>query len=241
MTLAVGVAEVYRKTRKRPDLFWNTWVARPPAAAVVALLAGTRVTPDQVTLGAFVVAMASAAGIVWLPGYAGFLIAIVVFELSYVLDCVDGMLARWRGTASATGHLLDFLMDEIKAFAILGAVSVRLYRERQEPLFLLLGVAGLIALSTGIAITTFQRRPEVSGRAADEKERPAAGPRSIVALALGVPLSFAKWLVHYPSYILYAAIAGRPELYFFPYLAVNAVYALKSLLSLALRFGRFAR
>lgn len=241
MNLGVGALEVYEKTRKRPDLFWNTYVARPPAAAVVALLAGTRVTPDQVTLFAFVVAMAAAACVIVLPGYWGFLIAIVVFELSYVLDCVDGMLARWRGTASATGHLLDFLMDEIKAFVLLGAISVRLFRERQDTLFLLIGVGGLVALATGIAITTFQRRPEVSGKPADAKDAPGSGKRSLVSLIAALPLGLAKWLVHYPSYILYVAIAGRPELYLYPYVAVNALYALKSLAWLALRFGRGAR
>ncbi|MCC6666943.1 MAG: CDP-alcohol phosphatidyltransferase family protein [Polyangiaceae bacterium] len=233
----MGAVEVYKKTRKRPDLFWNTFVARPPAAAVVALLAGTRVTPDQVTLAAFVVAMAAAAGVVALPGYWGFLAAVVVFELSYVLDCVDGMLARWRGTASATGHLLDFLMDEIKAFVLLGAVAIRMFRQAHDPRWLLLGVGGLVVLATGIAITTFQRRPEVSGKPADAKEAPA--PRRSLARALaGLPLAGAKFLVHYPSYILYVAIAGRPELYLVPYVAVNALYALKSLAWLALRFGR---
>lgn len=236
----MGAVEVYKKTRKRPDLFWNTYVARPPAAALVALLAGTRVTPDQVTLFAFVVAMASAACIVLLPGYFGLLVAVVVFELSYVLDCVDGMLARWRGTASATGHLLDFLMDEIKAFVILGAVSVRLYREAHDPLFLLIGVGGLVALATGIAITTFQRRPEISGKPADAKDAPSP-KQSLVGLVASLPLGVAKFLVHYPSYILYVAIAGRIELYFYPYVAVNALYALKSLAWLALRFGRTAR
>jgi len=234
MNPGVGAVEVYKKTRKRPDLFWNTYVARPPAALVVALLASTRITPDQVTLFAFVVAMAAAAGIVALPGYWGFLAAVIVYELSYVLDCVDGMLARWRGTASATGHLLDFLMDEIKAFVILGAVAVRLYREQHDPRFLLVGVGGLVALATGIAVTTFQRRPEISGKPADAKEAPAA-KRSFVA---ALPLALAKFLVHYPSYILYVAVAGRAELYLYPYVAVNALYALKSLAWLALRFGR---
>ncbi|MCC6901057.1 MAG: CDP-alcohol phosphatidyltransferase family protein [Polyangiaceae bacterium] len=233
----MGAIEVYKKTRKRPDLFWNTYVARPPAAVVVALLAGTRTTPDQVTLAAFVVAMAAVAGIVALPGYWGFLAGVIVFELSYVLDCVDGMLARWRGTASATGHLLDFLMDEIKAFALLGAVAVRMFRQEHDARWLLLGVGGLVVLATGIAITTFQRRPEVSGKPADAKEAPAK-LRGLIATLVGLPLAVAKFLVHYPSYILYVAIAGRPELYLVPYVTVNALYALKSLAWLALRFGR---
>ena len=233
----MGVLETYRKTRKRPDLFWNTYVARPPAAVFVHVLQKTRVTPDQVTLFAFGVAVVSAAMIVFMPGYFGLLAAIVVYELSYVFDCVDGMLARLRGIASTTGHLLDFLMDEIKAFMILGAVTVRLYLEHMDVNFLLLGVGGLVVLSTGIAITTFQRRPEIAGKPADAKDA-APATRSVVAIIAGLPMSLAKFLIHYPSYILYTAIAGHIELYFYPYIAVNALYALKSLAWLALNFGR---
>jgi hypothetical protein len=235
----VSVLEVYRKTRKRPDLFWNTYVARPPAALVVWALAKTPIRPDQVTLGAFAVAVAAAAVLIWVPGYFGLVVGVLVFELSYVLDCVDGMLARWRGTASATGHLLDFLMDEIKALVLLGAVSVRLWLERHDTLFLLYGVGGLVVLSTGIAITTFQRRPEVSGKPADAKPEPPHHERSWISLVAKLPMSLAKFLIHYPSYILYVAIAGHIELYFYPYIAVNALYALRSLAWLAYRFGRF--
>lgn len=234
----MGVAEVYRKTRKRPDLFFNTYVARPPAAVVVWLLAGTRVTPDQVTLAAFVVALGSAAAIIALPGYFGLLGAVVLFEASYVLDCVDGMLARHRGTASGVGHLLDFLMDEIKAFMVLGAVTVRLYLEHGDVRYLLAGIGGLVALSTGIAITTFQRRPELAPKKDPEAAPPPApAPRSLARRALGLPMSAAKFLIHYPSYILWVAIAGHIELYFFPYIAVNALYALKSLAWVGVTFG----
>jgi phosphatidylglycerophosphate synthase len=231
----MGPVEVYRTTRKRPDLFWNTFVARPPAAVVVALLAKTPVTPNQITLSAFVVAFVASAMVVLLPGYLGLLAAIVVFELSYVLDCADGMLARLRGIASAKGHLLDFLMDEIKAFVLLAAVAARLFLESNDTRYLLLGLVGLVCLATGIAITTFQRRPEIAGPPPEKK--PDAKPPAFTVLSL--PMALLKWLIHYPSYILYAAIAGHIEWYFFVYIAVNALYALKSLAWLALRFGRF--
>lgn len=233
----MGPVEVYKTTRKKPDLFWNTFVARPPAALVVSALAKTPVTPNQITLSAFGVAFVASAMVVFLPGYWGLLAAIIVFELSYVLDCADGMLARLRGIASAKGHLLDFLMDEIKAFVLLAAVAVRLFRESNDTRYLLLGLGGLVCLATGIAITTFQRRPEIAGPP-QEKKAAAAAP-SLVARVIGLPIALLKWLIHYPSYILYTAIAGHIEAYFLVYIAVNALYALKSLAWLALHFGKF--
>ncbi|HYO97104.1 MAG TPA: CDP-alcohol phosphatidyltransferase family protein [Polyangiaceae bacterium] len=234
----MSAREVYQKTRKVPDLFWNARVCRPIAAALVDALKDTRVTPNQITLLAVLVALLAAGILLAAPGYFGLLAGIVVFQLSYVLDCADGMLARYRGIASATGHLLDFLMDEIKAFVILAAVAVRLYLAQQDARYLLLGLLGLVALASGVALTSFLRRPEVAGPAPVIAAAPVR--RSGAARAITLVESVAKFLIHYPSYILYAALLGRIELYFFPYVAVNVLYAMRAFASVSLRFGRSA-
>jgi phosphatidylglycerophosphate synthase len=232
----MGAREVYLKTRKVPDLFWNLYVCRPPAAVLVAGLAGTRVTPNQITLSAVFVALASVAVLLLVPGYSGTLGAIVLFQISYVLDCADGMLARWRGIQSTAGHLLDFLMDEIKAFLLLAAVAVRLYFDHGDVRFLLLGLFGLVALASGIALTTFTRRPEI---ALPRPESAGAPPKATFARrVVGAVERVAKFVIHYPSYILFAAIAGHLEAYFFPYVAVNALYAAKAFVGVSWRFGR---
>jgi CDP-alcohol phosphatidyltransferase len=231
----MSAAEVYRKTRKVPDLFWNAYVCRPVAAVLVNAIEGTRITPNQITLSAVFLALLSVVLLLVLPGHLGLILAALVFELSYVLDCADGMLARWRGTASTVGHLLDFLMDELKAFLLLAAVAVRLFREQGDARFLLLGLFGLVALASGIALTTFVRRPEVAGPTQPTKQ-PAL--RSPLARLLGLVEGGAKFLIHYPSYLLYVAIFGRIELYFLPYVAVNALYAVRAFAGVAWRFGR---
>ncbi len=269
----MGAREVYHKTKKTQDLAWNTYVCRPIAAVFVDRVKDTRLTPNQITLLSFGVAMLSALLLLALPGYLGLVAAVLVFELSYVLDCADGMLARLRGTASPSGHLLDFLMDEIKAFFVLGASAVRLYREGNDPHFLLLGILGLVCLASGIAMTTFQRRPEIQsalaggGAAAGalstepRTAAPQSGPPPSTEPAIGVktegqgnlaggdgrgdlvsrvkalPMSLAKLLVHYPSYIWLVAGLGHLEWYLYPYVLVNFAYMLKSLSWLALRFG----
>lgn len=232
----MSAAEVYKKTRKVPDLFWNAYVCRPVAAVLVDAVKGTRITPNQITISAVFVALISVAILLAWPGHVGLVVAAVVFELSYVLDCADGMLARWRGTASSTGHLLDFLMDELKAFLLLAAVAVRLFIERNEPRCLLIGLFGLVALASGIALTTFIRRPEVAGPKSDVA--PSDAPKSLVKRVLGLVEAGAKFVIHYPSYLLYVALAGHIEWYFLPYVAVNALYAARAFAGVALRFGR---
>jgi phosphatidylglycerophosphate synthase len=229
----MGAREVYQKTKKVPDLFWNRFVCRPVAAALVSAVQNTRITPNQITLLSFVVGVASAALLVALPGHVGLIIAVAVYQLSYVLDCADGMLARWRGIASPAGHLLDFLMDELKAFAILGAAAIRLHLEHPEQPFLLLGIAGLVALASGIALTSFQRHPAIAAVAGG-----AEPSRSLLSRLVRLLEGGAKFLIHYPSYILYVAMAGHLELYLYPYVAVNVLYAARTWLGVALRFGR---
>src|SRR5690242_16229990 len=106
------IAAIYRASKKKKDINWFTeWVARPPAAVVVYLLRGTPVTPNQVTFLSAAIAAGACAMLVLLPGWAALVGAAAVFELSFVLDCADGQLARHRKLASPLGHLLDFLMD----------------------------------------------------------------------------------------------------------------------------------
>src|SRR5581483_11431484 len=158
--IAARVGEVYRQTRKPKDILWNRFVARPLAAVLLVPLRATRVTPNQVTLVTLLVFAGGAAMLALWPGWRALLIAAGVLELSYVLDCVDGQLARLKGTSSPVGAHLDFLMDELKAFLLVAAVGIRLWRPEHDPRFLIEGVAGVAVLAGAISLTTFVRRPE---------------------------------------------------------------------------------
>jgi phosphatidylglycerophosphate synthase len=243
------IAQIYRASKKKKDInFWTEWVCRPPAAVVVYALRNTRVTPNQVTFLATALALGSAAIFIAVPGWMGAIVGAVVFEISFVFDCVDGQLARVRKTASTIGHHLDFLMDEIKAFFILGAITVRLWRFEADPdlavRYLLVGIAGMAFLGTGLCITTFMRRPEYGAPPPTEDGQPATtgGRRGPIGLALNLLEHAARIVVHYPSYILIVALVppGRLDIYFWAYAGVNALYAAKSSLTILFKLGRFA-
>ncbi|MBL0218687.1 MAG: hypothetical protein IPQ07_33030 [Myxococcales bacterium] len=53
-----------------------------------------------------------------------------MFWSSFVLDCADGMLARPAQDRLVARPSADFLMDELKAMLLLGAVTVRVAGER---------------------------------------------------------------------------------------------------------------
>lgn len=242
--MASEVAAIYRQSKKKQDINWFTeWIARPPAAVVVYVLRGTPITPNQVTfLSAFVAAGACALLIACL-GWVPLVIAAALFEFSFVLDCADGMLARLRKLASPLGHLLDFLMDELKAMLLYGAVAVRMWRQTGDARMLLVGLAGGFCLASGIALTSFMRRPEYGAKGPTEDGQPAElkKPRSLVGWAAFAIEWPARIVVHYPQYIWICALADRIDLYFWAYGAVNALYLAKSLAVILVRLGRFAK
>src|SRR5258708_13300113 len=159
------VAAIYRSSKKRHDINrFTEYVARPPAAIVVYALKGTRITPNQITFGSAIACAGAAAMIALAPGWAWLVAAALVFEFSFVLDCADGQLARLRKMASPLGHLLDFLMDELKAMLVYACVAVRLWQERGDERLLVVGLGGLFCIASGIPLTTFFRRPAYSAK-----------------------------------------------------------------------------
>jgi phosphatidylglycerophosphate synthase len=244
--------ETYRRTSKPKDILWNRFVARPLAAPLVAGLENTSVTPNQITLASLLVFLVAAGLLVMAPGRDGLIVAIVVLQLSYVLDCVDGQLARLRGTSSPIGAHFDFLMDELKAFVLVAATAARLFQETGSPRTLLEGLAALTAVASGISLTTFMRRPEyraatgvkASHGAGDYGEgftaaAPAAPARpSLLRRLFGAVEGLGRFLIHYPSYLVFVAIANRLDLFLHVYLAVNAAYAARALAGVALKLGR---
>jgi phosphatidylglycerophosphate synthase len=247
-----AVVDAYRRTSKPKDILWNRFVARPLAAVVIVPLAGTRVTPNQISLLTLPVFLLGAAVLALFPSWGALVGGAALLELSYVLDCADGQLARLRGTSSPIGAHLDFLMDEIKAFVLVAAVAVRLWMPDYNALWLLEGLGGVVVVAAAISLTTFMRRAEYAaatgakvghgagdygeGFSSSNSGSTSAAParRSPLALVEAV----GKFIVHYPSYILFVALANRIDLFLHAYLVMNVAYAARALLVISLKLGR---
>jgi hypothetical protein len=122
----------------------GTWtarrLARPAALRITRIVISTNLSAHQATLIAALTALAAACGFAQGTS-AGLLIGAVLLELWYVLDHVDGQLARWRGTASLDGTTLDYLMHHAVNLVVPQAVALGLVRQTGEPLWFVLGTA----------------------------------------------------------------------------------------------------
>jgi len=128
----------------------NRYFNRPLAGLIVRGLYKTRVTPNQVTLGAFVLGMAGAyffyRGQAWSSALGG-----ALAQLSSIVDCADGMLARARGRSSEYGAALDLLLDRINEFFLLAGAVLGYYASSGRLGMLILG---LLATALFFLLTT---------------------------------------------------------------------------------------
>lgn len=245
--------KIYKETRKKHDLLFNVFFMRPVAGQVVAVIAPTGVTPNQITLLNLIMFIVAGGLLIGLPTYDGGLVAIAVLEASYCLDCVDGMLARHKKVASKEGHLFDFFTDELKALLLAAVLGVRLWRTgglgidghawpAGSPDFLLAGIAGAVVLASAVSLTNFVRRPELSGRETTVEAHYETVVEKKAVSAVGrlaqLVTTFLRFLNHYPSHIWLFALAGRLDAFFWIYVSINLLYLGRGWLGLVLRFGR---
>ena len=160
MSFFAQVAGVYRDTKKPRDIVWNRFVARPLAAVLLVPVAKTSVTPNQVTLFSLVVFLGAMVMLALGHGQGDLIGAVAILELSYVLDCMDGQLARLEAPGVTGGAHLDFLMDELKAFLLVAAVGIRMWQSDGHEFWLIEALLGLVVVAGAISLTTFMRRPE---------------------------------------------------------------------------------
>lgn len=247
MSFFSQVAATYRETRKPRDILWNRFVARPLAALLLVPAAKTSITPNQVTLLSLVTFAGAMALMALGHGRHSLVCAVLVLELSYVLDCVDGQLARLKHLSSPVGAHLDFLMDELKAFLLVAAVGVRMWQSDGHEFWLVEALLGLLVVAAAISLTTFMRRPEYLAATGAARPRSAGDygdgfaahePEPGRASLLGLIEDLGRFLIHYPSYLLFVAIADQLDVFLHVYLLINAAYAARALLTIALKLGR---
>ena len=101
-----------------------------PAGRIVAAAANTRgMTPNQVSVISAVFSFAGIALLALVRPSVGLGIAIaVLLAVGYVLDSVDGQLARLSGSGSLSGEWLDHTIDTVKTTTLHLAVLVSWYR-----------------------------------------------------------------------------------------------------------------
>ncbi|MDP4506468.1 CDP-alcohol phosphatidyltransferase family protein [Nonomuraea turcica] len=129
-------------TRKRRDSWWTVYFVDPVACRVALPVANrTRLTPNALTVFSLVLGMVSAACLAMNQLVAG----AVVFYLSFMIDCVDGKIARLKGTGTPFGLWLDYVGDRVRVVLCAGGLAYGQYTLTGDVRYVLLG-AGVAVL-----------------------------------------------------------------------------------------------
>ena len=127
------------------DYFFNRYYFRPIGSRLVPIFAKSSITPNQLTILAFVIGLASAFSF-WSRSY---LIGAVLIHLQIVFDVCDGGLARYKGLVSKFGAKLDATLDTSLWFILFLALA--LSTEIED--YLLIGV--WVTLIAHLVITRY--------------------------------------------------------------------------------------
>lgn len=130
-------------TKTKDDEWWSSFVTSPLAIVLNYLVVDFPwLTPNRITLLSFLTAITSAALVV-AGGGENFIVAAVLIHFSHVLDCMDGQMARYRGTSSTAGAFYDKLTDQIQVTLWFGAVAYAAHQQSGDVLPIFLAFAGV--------------------------------------------------------------------------------------------------
>ncbi|MFJ9745722.1 CDP-alcohol phosphatidyltransferase family protein [Streptomyces chartreusis] len=136
-----SLVEVRRLTEKQRDSWWTVLLVDPVATPMVRWTAmRTRFTPNQVTWAALFFGL-SAAACFSRSDWKWLAVGALLYHVSFILDCMDGKLARLTGQGSEFGGWLDYVFDRIRVLACAVALMGGQYAKTEDVSYIWLALA----------------------------------------------------------------------------------------------------
>jgi hypothetical protein len=122
-------------------------------------------TPNQVTIASFAIGLYAAflfaQGDTW-----SLIIGAILLQVSIIVDCVDGELARYARKFSELGAWLDAITDRVKEYAVFLGLAYGAFVQNGQNLWVLAAV--LMALQTFRHLSDYNFSQVVKARSAEE-------------------------------------------------------------------------
>ena len=243
------------------------YFSRPLASFILYFIKDGRFTPNQITILSLIVGIVGSVVHMTIWTWWGLLLGGALFMLAHVLDALDGQLARHRKAGSSIGMYFDFFIDEVKAYLMYVALSVRLFFQVADkdtsgdlpfggesfasPTWLLDEVGtwtgrsphwviiwGLIGLmGLALGISCTQFLKLKDWKEAFPPPE-GADPNAKPGGVIGLVERFGHFVVDYPSYIVPLCIINRVDIYLLLYTVVVCAYACRALFGISLKLWR---
>lgn len=130
--------EDVRETYKKKDAWWTVLLVDPIASRLILPTANyTNITPNQLSLFSFALGL-TAAYCFFLGNYTALVIGAILYHISFIIDCMDGKIARLKGTGTTFGMLLDISLDHIRVVICIAALTYSQYKLSADVTYLYL-------------------------------------------------------------------------------------------------------
>lgn len=227
---AAGVAPS-RVSVKGRDCWWTVLVIDPLAGPLVRVVYPVRwVTPNLLTGASVVVAFGAALSY----ALGIFVAGALLFQVSFLLDCMDGKLAHTRGVSSPYGPYLDSLGDAARFVTCTGALAYAIAANETRSAATVAILALFPAIHHAVLVTqkAWPNRPQAAPIAIEPSPRAflRAAPRRLSKPATTVDTEGLAFTV--------GPIVGLP---FEGILAASAIDALRLALTSVARVRRASR
>ncbi len=111
-----------RRALRSNDGFYSTFVLRKLSARVTMIALKRGWTPNQITLASLAIS-AIAAALFMTGNHLALAVGAVLVQLSIIVDCSDGEVARYTGVSSQLGAWLDAATDRVKEYALYAGLA----------------------------------------------------------------------------------------------------------------------
>lgn len=125
-----------RATLKNRDSWWTVYAVDPLACPITQVIANhTRLTPNALTSASLVIGLGSAVSF----ALDQLVLGAALFYVSFLIDCVDGKIARLKGTGTPFGLWLDYVGDRIRVVFCAAGLAYGQYLLTGEVVYIVLG------------------------------------------------------------------------------------------------------
>lgn len=155
----VATEALWKSLTSSADGLVDRYFNRPCGRILSKLLIHTAVHPNAVSLISVAIGL-FAAWLFSLGNYPLVVFAALLFQLSAIVDCVDGDLARVLFKESSFGRWLDLAGDQVVHVAVFGGIAAGLMRGAQSSFAMWLGISAVIgAVLSFVVVVRGMRQP----------------------------------------------------------------------------------
>lgn len=190
----------------------DTWFNRPLGRLLSRMLIHTPVSPNQVSVFAILVGVASG----WffaLGSYQDAVMGAILLQLSASIDCVDGDIARIVFKESALGKWLDIIGDQIVHIAVFAGIGIGLWRAGVDapviPLAISAGVGVVISFLVVLrGMTAPPEKQNAKLQALIDKMTNRDFSVVLLALAIADKMNLFLWMVGIGVHVFWVVALG---------------------------------